>query len=159
MIRIGTGIDFHVFEQGGKMIIGGVDFELEYGLKGHSDADVLIHAIMDAIIGALGMGDIGEWFSDKDPKYKGADSVELLHVVLDEMRNKSYHIVNIDATIIGEKPKVTPRKMEIKEKLALELGINKEDINIKATTSEKMGSIGRGEGLASVASVLIEKRI
>ncbi len=158
MIRIGTGIDFHTFEQGRKMIIGGVDFELDYGLKGHSDADVLTHAIMDAIIGALGMGDIGEWFSDEDPKYKGADSIKLLHVVLDEMDKRGYCIINIDSTIVGEKPKITPKKKEIKEMLSKELGIEKELINIKATTTEKMGSIGKGDGLASVASVLLGKR-
>ncbi len=158
MMRIGTGIDFHVFEHGRKMIIGGVDFELDYGLKGHSDADVLTHAIMDAIIGALGMGDIGEWFSDKDPRYRGADSIEMLHTVLREMNKKEYAIVNIDATIIGEKPKITPKKEIIRDKLAKELKIEKEFINIKATTTEKMGSIGNGEGLASVASVLLEKR-
>ncbi len=158
MIRIGTGIDFHIFERGRKMVIGGVDFGLDYGLKGHSDADVLTHAIMDAILGALGEGDIGEWFSDKDPKYENADSIKLLHIVLDEMNKKGYSIINIDATIVGEKPKISPKKEEIKEKLAHELGIEKELLNIKATTTEKMGSIGNGEGIASVASVLLEKR-
>lgn len=154
MIKIGQGIDFHRFEAGRPMILGGVDFGLDYGLAGHSDADVLLHALCDAILGALGMGDIGEHFPDDDDRYKGADSARLLQVVIEYMLERGFRMVNCDLTILGEKPKITPMKERIRKNLQSMLAT--EHINVKATTTEKMGAVGRGEGLCAMAIVLLE---
>lgn len=152
-MRIGQGIDFHRFASGRKMIIGGVDLELDYGLLGHSDADVLLHALSDAILGALGLGDIGLHFPDTDAAFLGADSAMLLQRVLDLMRERGYEIVNADLTIIGQKPKIGPVRDRIVESLTQLTGA--QTINLKATTTETMGDIGRGEGLAAMAIVLL----
>lgn len=154
MIRIGQGIDFHTFETGRPMILGGVDFGLDYGLAGHSDADALLHALSDAILGALGLGDIGEHFPDSDDRYKGADSALLLTTVLGYMHARGFRLVNCDLTIIGEKPKINPMKERMRENLRQLLAT--EHVNIKATTTEQMGAIGRGEGLCAMAIVLLE---
>lgn len=153
MMKIGQGIDFHIFAEGRRMIIGGVDLALPYGLAGHSDADVLLHALSDAILGALGRGDIGEHFPDSSEQYRDADSAMLLDEVLRLMQADGYHLVNCDLTLIGEKPRITPHKQAIRNRLKDLLGI--EHINIKATTTEKMGAIGKGEGLCAMAIVLI----
>ena len=152
-MRIGQGIDFHRFASGRKMIIGGIDLALDYGLLGHSDADVLLHALSDAILGALGLGDIGLHFPDTDTAFLGADSAVLLQQVLDLMRERGYEIVNADLTIIGQKPKIGPVRDRIVENLKQLTGT--EAINLKATTTETMGDIGRGEGLAAMAIVLL----
>ncbi len=150
-LRVGQGIDFHKFEYGRKLIIGGVEFDSPYGLKGHSDADVLLHAITDAILGAIGEGDIGQHFPDTDMKFKDADSKIFLEKAKELAEEKGYQISNIDATIICEKPKINPKKDIIRENVAIILGLEKERVNIKATTTEKMGFLGRSEGICAMA--------
>lgn len=152
-MRIGQGIDFHVFAPGRKMILGGVDLELPYGLLGHSDADVLLHALSDAILGALGLGDIGLFFPDTDPAYKNADSGLMLKQVLNMMEANGFKLVNADLTLIGQKPKVAPIREQIIENIKQLTGC--QYINLKATTTEGMGAIGREEGLAATAVVLL----
>ncbi|WP_047154531.1 2-C-methyl-D-erythritol 2,4-cyclodiphosphate synthase [Aneurinibacillus tyrosinisolvens] len=157
MIRIGQGYDVHQLVEGRKLIIGGIEIPFEKGLLGHSDADVLLHAITDAILGALGMGDIGKHFPDTDDAFKDADSKELLRNVWKLVRTKGYILGNVDATIIAQRPKMAPHIEQIRETLArcLESEIGK--INVKATTTEKLGFTGREEGIASMAVVLLQK--
>lgn len=151
----GFGIDIHQFEDNKKMFLGGVEIKSDYGFKAHSDGDVLIHSIIDALLGACGAGDIGEFFPDTDEKYKGADSKELLSHIVKFVYSVGYEIVNVDLTILAEKPKINPHKSKIKSKVAELLNIEKQFVNIKATTSEKMGFVGRKEGVAvySVATL------
>ena len=144
----GTGFDIHAFEDNKEMFLGGIKLPYEYGFKAHSDGDVLIHSVIDALLGACGAGDIGEFFPDTDEKYKGIDSKILLNEIASFIYNVGYEIVNIDVTIIAQKPKINPFKNEIKTSMAKLLGIEKQFINIKATTAEKMGFIGRAEGVA-----------
>ncbi|MGA1931656.1 bifunctional 2-C-methyl-D-erythritol 4-phosphate cytidylyltransferase/2-C-methyl-D-erythritol 2,4-cyclodiphosphate synthase [Arcobacter sp. YIC-464] len=144
----GTGIDIHQFEDGKKMYLGGVEIPCEYGFKAHSDGDVLIHSVIDALLGAAGAGDIGEFFPDTDPKYKGADSKVLLQEIVEFIYNVGYEIVNIDLTILAQQPKINPFKKDIKKQLSQILALEKQFINIKATTGEKMGFVGRKEGVA-----------
>lgn len=144
----GTGFDIHAFEDNKEMFLGGVKLPYEYGFKAHSDGDVLIHSIIDALLGACGAGDIGEFFPDTDEKYKGIDSKILLKEIVTFINNVGYEIVNIDTTIIAQKPKINPFKNEIKNSIAKLINIEKQFINIKATTAEKMGFIGRSEGVA-----------
>ncbi len=148
----GTGIDIHQFEQNKPMVLGGVTIDSDIGFKAHSDGDVAIHSIIDALLGAIGAGDIGEFFPDNDPKYKNADSKELLREIVSFVYNVGYEIVNIDITILAEKPKINPYKNEIKSTLASLLNIPKQKVNIKATTGEKMGFIGREEGIAVLSN-------
>ncbi|MEN8248999.1 MAG: 2-C-methyl-D-erythritol 2,4-cyclodiphosphate synthase [Bacteroidota bacterium] len=157
-IRTGFGYDVHQLEEGIDLWIGGIKIDYHKGAVGHSDADVLIHAICDALLGAANLRDIGYHFSDKDPKYKGIDSKILLENVVDLLNKNGYSIGNIDSTIALEAPKVNPMIDDMKEVLAGVMGIEKDDISIKATTSEKMGFVGKGEGIAAYASVLIEKK-
>jgi 2-C-methyl-D-erythritol 2,4-cyclodiphosphate synthase len=157
MIRIGQGFDVHQFAENRPLIIGGVEISYEKGLLGHSDADVLLHAISDAILGALALGDIGKHFPDTDPKYKGADSAELLSVVWEMVIEKGYRLGNLDATIIAQKPKMAPHIPRMVERIADLLEADPEQINIKATTTEKLGFIGREEGIAAMAVVLLVK--
>ena len=151
----GTGLDIHAFEDNKEMYLGGIKLPYEFGFKAHSDGDVLIHSIIDALLGACGAGDIGEFFPDTDDKYKGIDSKLLLEHIVAFIYNVGYEIVNIDTTIIAQKPKINPFKNEIKNSLAKIIGIEKQFINVKATTAEKMGFIGRSEGVAvqSIATV------
>lgn len=144
----GTGFDIHAFEDNKVMFLGGLKLPYNYGFKAHSDGDVLIHSIIDALLGACGAGDIGEFFPDTDLKYKGIDSKLLLEHIVRFIYNVGYEIVNIDTTIIAQKPKINPFKHEIKNSLAALLNIEKQFINVKATTAEKMGFIGRAEGVA-----------
>ena len=144
----GTGFDIHAFEDNKEMFLGGVKLPYEYGFKAHSDGDVLIHSVIDALLGACGAGDIGEFFPDTDEKYKGIDSKILLDEIVSFIYNVGYEIVNVDLTIIAQKPKINPFKNEIKTSMANLLGIEKQFVNIKATTAEKMGFIGRAEGIA-----------
>ena len=144
----GTGFDIHQFEENKEMYLGGIKLPVEYGFKAHSDGDVLIHSVIDALLGAGGAGDIGEFFPDTDAQYKGIDSKVLLKEIVDFIYNVGYEIVNIDLTIIAQKPKINPHKQEIKSSIAKLLGIEKQFVNIKATTAEKMGFIGRSEGVA-----------
>lgn len=154
-IFTGLGIDIHPFIENKQMVLGGVEISCKYGFKAHSDGDVLIHSVIDALLGAIGAGDIGEFFPDTDSKYKGADSKELLKYIVKFITNVGYSIVNIDLTIVAEIPKINPHKLEIKAQLASLLKIPKYKINIKATTAEKLGFIGREEAVAvhSVASL------
>jgi 2-C-methyl-D-erythritol 4-phosphate cytidylyltransferase/2-C-methyl-D-erythritol 2,4-cyclodiphosphate synthase len=144
----GTGFDVHAFEDKKEMFLGGVKLPFEYGFKAHSDGDVLIHSCIDALLGACGAGDIGEFFPDTDEKYKNIDSKILLDQIVNFVNSVGYEIVNVDLTIIAQQPKINPFKNEIKTHMAKLLKIEKQFINVKATTTEKLGFIGRGEGVA-----------
>lgn len=156
-LRVGNGFDVHQLDKGRDLIIGGVKIDYEKGLKGHSDADVLIHAIIDALLGAAGLADIGQYFPPDDEKYKDIQSTELLESVLAELILAGFVIVNIDAVIMAEKPKMNPIIPEMKERISTILKITKSQINIKATTTEKLGFVGREEGIAASAVCLLEK--
>lgn len=155
MFRVGQGFDVHQLVEGRPCIIGGVHIPYERGLLGHSDADVLLHAISDAILGALGLGDIGRHFPDTDPAFKDADSVVLLQRVWDMAVEKGYRIGNLDATIIAQKPKMAPYIPQMVEVIARTLGAEPELINVKATTTEQLGFAGRGEGIAAQCVVCL----
>lgn len=154
---VGFGYDVHRFKKSRKLFLGGVKISDTYGLDGHSDADVLIHALMDALLGAAGENDIGHFFPNTDLKYKNISSIELLKIVVDTLNKKKFKIINTDITVVAEKPKIYPYIEKMKEVLSANLKINKEQIAIKATTNEKMGFVGRGEGICSMAVALIEK--
>lgn len=156
-IRIGMGYDVHCLTEDRKLILGGVDIPYEKGLLGHSDADVLLHAIMDALLGAAALGDIGKHFPDTDPAYKGISSVELLKHVGGLLVEHGYRIGNIDATIIAQRPKMAPHIQAMRENTAKALNIDVDQINIKATTEEGLGFTGEGLGIASNAICMIEK--
>lgn len=155
-MRIGTGYDVHRLADNRKLILGGVEIPFEKGLLGHSDADVLVHAIMDALLGAAALGDIGKLFPDNDPEYEGADSIILLSKVCDLLRMKKYEIVNIDATVIAQRPKLAPYIDTMRENIALVCKIDTSDVSVKATTEEKLGFTGAGEGIAAQAVCLID---
>ena len=158
-MRVGMGYDVHKLTEGRKLILGGVDIPWEKGLLGHSDADVLIHAVMDALLGAAALGDIGKHFPDTDPAYKGISSIKLLVHVAELLRKQEYAVGNIDATVIAQKPKMAPHIPQMRKNMADALGIPESKINIKATTEEGLGFTGRGEGIASQAiCLLIEKQ-
>ncbi|WP_088840907.1 2-C-methyl-D-erythritol 2,4-cyclodiphosphate synthase [Listeria sp. ILCC797] len=157
MIRIGQGYDVHQLVAGRKLIIGGIEIPYEKGLLGHSDADVLLHTVTDAIIGAVARRDIGHFFPDTDMAYKDADSAELLLKVWQEVKAEGYKLSNLDCTIIAEKPKMAPYVDAMKIRVAELLDASPSDVNVKATTTEKLGFTGRGEGIASLAVVLLEK--
>lgn len=156
-MRIGTGFDVHAFGRGPKLILGGAEIPFELGLVGHSDADVLTHAVCDAILGALGRGDIGVHFPDNDPQYTGACSLELLKSVCAMMRADGYEIINIDTTVIMQEPKIGSHKLQIRDNLAKTMRVSTNMINIKATTTEHLGFIGRREGVAAQAVALLKK--
>ncbi len=156
-IRIGHSKDVHQLAAGETLFLGGIQLEHEMGLVGHSDADVLLHAITESIIGAMGMGDIGHFFPDTDPKFKGADSKLLLAHVIGVMKDNGYSIINIDSTIFAERPKIYPRIAKMREVISEICEIEIDQINIKATRGEKMGFIGREEGMGAEAVVLIVK--
>lgn len=155
-MRIGQGFDVHRFEEGRPLIIGGVTIPYEKGLAGHSDADVLLHAIADALLGAISAGDIGRHFPDDDPKYKGADSKRLLRTVWEMVKKEGFVLGNVDAVIIAQKPKMAPHIPEMISVIAGILECDEKRINIKATTTEQLGFTGRGEGIAAQAVCLIE---
>ena len=156
-MRVGLGYDVHKLVEGRDLILGGVNIPYEKGLLGHSDADVLVHAIMDALLGAAALGDIGKHFPDTDPAYKGADSLKLLEHVGKILEERLYIIENIDATIIAQRPKMAPHIQAMRENVARVLGIEVDQINIKATTEEGLGFTGSGEGISSQAICAIEK--
>ena len=156
-MRIGHGYDVHRLVEGRKCIIGGVDIPHSKGLLGHSDADVLVHAVMDAIIGALALGDIGKLFPDNDPKYLGADSLILCSAVAQVMHEKGYKIGNIDATVIAQAPKMAPYILQMRENIARVLDTDIENVSVKATTEEKLGFTGEGLGISAHAVCLLEK--
>ncbi|MFI3325815.1 MAG: 2-C-methyl-D-erythritol 2,4-cyclodiphosphate synthase [Clostridia bacterium] len=154
-MRIGHGYDVHILTENRKLIIGGVEIPHEKGLLGHSDADVLLHAISDALLGAAALGDIGGMFPDTDPKYKGADSLLLLKEVVNMINKKGYEIGNIDCTVIAQSPKMKPHIQNMRENIAKACCTEIENINIKATTEEKLGFTGRKEGISAHAVCLI----
>ncbi len=156
-MRIGHGYDVHRTDPARERFIGGVKIDCGFGLLGHSDADVLLHAIMDALLGAAALGDIGKHFPDTDPAYKGADSLALTRHVGSLLREKGYRIINVDSTVIAQKPKLAPHIELMRTRIADALGIEVGDVNVKATTEEKLGFTGSGEGIAAHAVCLIER--
>jgi 2-C-methyl-D-erythritol 2,4-cyclodiphosphate synthase len=157
-MRIGNGYDVHRLVAGRKLILGGVDVPYTKGLLGHSDADVLLHAISDAILGAIGEGDIGKHFPDTDPTYKGADSIKLLRNVMALADAKGYRIGNVDATVVAQRPKLAGYIPQMRVNIARALSCDEERVNVKATTTEELGFAGRGEGIASYAVALLENK-
>jgi 2-C-methyl-D-erythritol 2,4-cyclodiphosphate synthase len=157
-MRIGHGYDVHRLVEGRKLILGGVDIPHPVGLLGHSDADVLTHAVMDALLGAAAMGDIGKHFPDSDPTYKGADSLALAAEVARRIRAAGYEIGNVDATVLAQKPKLAPHIPQMRQNLADALGIPTEDVSVKATTEEGLGFTGTEQGIAAHAVCLLRKK-
>lgn len=155
-MRIGQGFDIHALTEGRKLIVGGVTIPYERGLLGHSDADVLLHAICDALIGAAALGDIGKHFPDTDPRYAGIDSRKLLREVVALLQSRGYRVVNVDSTVIAQAPKLAPYILAMRENIAADLGVAVGDVNVKAKTAERMGAVGRGEGMIAEAVVLIQ---
>jgi 2-C-methyl-D-erythritol 2,4-cyclodiphosphate synthase len=155
-MRIGIGYDVHAFGEKRPLKLGGVQVEHEDGLRGHSDADVILHAIIDALLGAAGLGDIGQHFPPDDPSFRGADSLALLRQVVKLLRTVGYSVVNVDATVIAEKPKLQPYIPGMRQRIAGALGIPETSVSVKATTSEGLGALGRGEGIAALATALIQ---
>jgi 2-C-methyl-D-erythritol 2,4-cyclodiphosphate synthase len=149
----GIGYDSHRLAPGRRLVIGGVQIAGDVGLDGHSDADVLTHAIIDALLGAAGLGDIGQHFPDSDERYRDADSLELLASVLPEVFAQGLELINVDSTVVMERPKLAPHREAIRERLALALGISPARVNVKASTGEGIGFVGRGEGVAALAVV------
>lgn len=154
-LRVGHGFDVHAFASGRRLIIGGMDIPHSHGLLGHSDADVLLHAICDALLGATGLGDIGRHFPDSDPRYQGIDSRELLRHVAGLLKENSWRVGNVDATIIAQAPKMAPHIAGMVANIAADLGVTVGEVNVKATTTEKLGFTGRGEGIAAEAVCLL----
>lgn len=155
-MRVGQGFDVHALAAGRKLVIGGVQIPHDKGLEGHSDADVLLHAICDALLGAAALGDIGKHFPDTDERYRGADSRGLLRAVAAEVKKAGYRVVNVDATILAQAPRMAPHIPEMVTNIAADLGLPEGAVNVKATTTERLGFIGRGEGIAAQAIALLE---
>jgi len=158
MMRIGHGYDVHRLVEGRALILGGVTVPYEKGLLGHSDADVLTHAIMDALLGAAGLGDIGKHFPDTDPAYKGADSLKLLDHVIAVLSQSGWKVGNVDATLIAQRPKLAPYISDMRNNLAEHMGIEVQQINVKATTEEKLGFTGSGEGMSAHSVCLLTRK-
>lgn len=157
-MRIGQGYDVHRLVPDRKLILGGVEVPFEKGLLGHSDADVLTHAVMDALLGAAGLGDIGRHFPDSDPAYAGADSLRLLAAVMDRLTEAGWQVGNVDATIIAQRPKLADYLSQMRQNLALAMGVLPDQVNVKATTEEGLGFTGSGEGIAAQAAALLLER-
>lgn len=155
--RIGHGFDVHAFAEGRRLIVGGVDIPHERGLLGHSDADVLLHAVCDALLGAAGLGDIGKHFPDSDPQFKGIDSRKLLRHVVALLGQQGWKVGNVDATIIAQMPRMAPHITAMRACIAEDLGVAADQVNVKATTTEKLGFTGRGEGIAAESVCLIAR--
>ena len=156
-LRIGHGYDVHRLTGGRKLILGGVDIPWEEGLLGHSDADVLTHAVMDALLGAAGLGDIGKLFPDHDPAYEGIYSLVLLDRVCERLREEGWQVGNVDATVVAQRPKLAPYIPQMRQNLALHMGVPPEQVNVKATTEEGLGFTGTGQGMAAHAVALLER--
>ena len=156
-MRVGQGYDVHPFEDGRRLILGGVHFEGETGLSGHSDGDALTHAVIDALLGAAALGDIGMHFPSSDLRLQGAESIDLLRQVVKIVSAAGFDIVNVDATVIAEQPRIAPRVPEMRQRLAMALSVNVDCVSVKATTTDRLGAIGRGEGIAVQAAALIEE--
>jgi len=157
-MRIGIGYDIHRFQEGRRLLLGGVEIEGEQGLGGHSDADVLLHAIMDALLGAAGLSDIGHFFPPDDPTFAGADSRELLARTMQMIGPLGYAVENVDATVIAERPRLAPHIKAMRQRIAETLEIDESRVSVKATTNEGLGDIGRGEGIAALAVALLVPR-
>jgi 2-C-methyl-D-erythritol 2,4-cyclodiphosphate synthase len=156
MIRSGIGYDIHRFAEGLKLILGGVEMAHARGLQGHSDADVLSHAIADALLGAIGAGDIGQHFPNTDESIRGISSMEILKRVANLLNERNTRVINIDATVIAEAPKLTPYAQSMRQNIAAAIGMAESDVSVKATTNEKLGAIGQGEGIAAIAIATVE---
>ena len=156
-MRIGHGYDVHRLVPERDLILGGVKLEHSLGLLGHSDADVLLHAVSDALLGAAGLGDIGKHFPDTDPQYKGADSLELLKIVAGKVAQKGYRVSNVDVTVIAQRPKLRPYIEKMEENIALAIGVTPDRVNVKATTEERLGFTGREEGISCHAVCLLDE--
>lgn len=155
-MRVGIGYDVHPFEAGRPLILGGVTIAHEAGLAGRSDGDALTHAIIDALLGAAGLGDIGRHFPSEDERYRGASSLDLLREVAAKVANAGYRVVNVDATIVAERPKLTPQFEAMRAALAAALGVEPEAVSVKATTTDGLGALGRGEGIGALAVALLD---
>jgi len=156
-MRVGIGFDVHRFAAGRRLILAGIEFEGETGLQGHSDADVVTHAVIDALLGAAGMGDIGQHFPDSEERWRDASSLEMLTVVRRALEAENYQVVNVDVSVVAERPRLSTRAQAMREKLASVLGIGPEFVSIKATTAESLGALGRAEGIAACASALVDR--
>ena len=156
-MKIGFGVDVHPFVPDRELILGGITIDYEYGLKGHSDADVLIHSVCDAVLGAAGLGDIGDHFPDTDPKYKGISSRVLLRECAELLAGRGYAIVNVDCVVFAQAPKLGPHKKAMAEIMAEDLGVDPDRVNVKATTTEKLGFIGNKEGIAAQTTILVTR--
>jgi len=157
VIRTGIGVDSHRFEAGRPLVLGGVDIPHEVGLAGHSDADVLAHAVIDALLGAAAMGDIGQHFPDADARFKDADSLDLLRAVVSGLGENGFQIVNVDASVVMERPRLAPYRETIRAALGEALGLGVACVSVKATTGERMGFVGRGEGVAALAVATLDR--
>lgn len=156
-MRIGQGYDVHRLTEGRALILGGVNIPYEKGLLGHSDADVLTHALMDALLGAAALGDIGQLFPDNDPRYEGADSIELLRAVTALLEEKGFRIGNVDVTVIAQRPKLAPYREQMRQRLAEAMKLDISRVSVKATTEEGLGFTGSGEGISAIAAALLEE--
>jgi 2-C-methyl-D-erythritol 2,4-cyclodiphosphate synthase len=156
-LRVGSGYDVHAFGAGDHVMLGGVRFAHDHGVVAHSDGDVLLHALCDALLGAAGKGDIGQWFPDSDPRWRGADSGRFIVHVMEQLRRDGWQVVNADLTLLSQAPRIAGRRGEIVERVASLLRVPAGCVNVKATTTEGLGAIGRSEGLAAMATVLIEQ--
>jgi 2-C-methyl-D-erythritol 2,4-cyclodiphosphate synthase len=157
-MRIGQGYDLHPFQDGRRLVLGGVVFEGERGLAGHSDGDALTHALIDALLGAASLGDIGTHFPSTDQRWRDADSIDLLKQVSKVVVAAGYSIINVDMTVIAERPRVAPRVRDMRTRLSMALGIDVAQVSVKATTTDGLGTLGRGEGIAAQAIALLEER-
>jgi len=156
-MRIGQGYDVHPFEQGRRLVLGGVTFEGETGLAGHSDGDVLTHAVIDALLGAVAQGDIGRHFPSSDERWREANSLELLKEVGRSLRNAAYRVVNIDTTVVAQRPRIEPHVVAIRQNIAMALGLTIVQVSVKATTTDGLGALGRAEGIGAMAVALVEE--
>ncbi len=157
-LRIGLGIDAHALEEGTPLVLGGVLFESDRGLAGHSDGDVVAHALTDAVLGAAGLGDIGSLFSSDDERFRGADSLELLAEAYRQVVGAGFELVNADCIVVGEEPRIAPHRDEMRSRLAGALGVDTSIVNVRATTTDRLGFTGRGEGIAAEAVALLRRR-
>jgi 2-C-methyl-D-erythritol 2,4-cyclodiphosphate synthase len=155
-IRVGSGIDVHAFGPGDSLVLGGVRIPHNHGIVAHSDGDVLLHALVDALLGAAGLGDIGQHFPDSDPQWRGADSRKFVAAVLQMLERRSLRVVNADLTLLAQQPRLSPWRDQIRQSLATLLGLPEHAVNLKATTTEHLGFVGRNEGIMAMATVLIE---
>jgi 2-C-methyl-D-erythritol 2,4-cyclodiphosphate synthase len=156
-MRIGSGIDVHAFGPGDALVLGGVRIPHSRGVVAHSDGDVLLHALVDALLGAAALGDIGEHFPDSDPRWRGADSRQFVTAALEMLARRSWRVVNVDLTLLAQAPRLSPWRDQIRHSVATLLGVPLADVNVKATTTEHLGFLGRNEGLAAMATVLIDQ--